>query len=110
MSDDELVRGFEGDGFAPGAFRHAEHVRLTWILLARHGRADAERRLLTGLRALAARAGKPEKFDEALTRAWLAEIDHVRCQYPQARSFEDAVAACPGLLDKALVTAALRRG
>lgn len=75
MKDDALVSAFEAGTLPPAGFRHREHVRLAWLYLRRHRRADAERRLLHGLRALAVRAGKPDRFDAALTRAWLQRIE-----------------------------------
>ena len=65
MTHDELIAGFEGGTIAPGAFGHREHLRLAWLYLQRHGRPEAERRLLDGLRALAARGGQPDKFNAA---------------------------------------------
>jgi hypothetical protein len=98
--DDLLVEGFEAGTLAPGAFHHRDHVRLTWIYLQRYGRRGAEQRLLAGLRAFATRAGKPEKFDAALTSRWVAAIDDARLA-ESATSFEALVAARPELLDRA---------
>ena len=98
--DDMLVVGFETGTLPPGAFHHRDHVRLTWIYLQRYGRHGAEQRLLAGLRAFAARAGKPEKFDAALTCRWVAVIDEARLA-ESAASFEALVAARPELLDRA---------
>lgn len=98
MTDEEMVRGFEDGWLPPGAFDHRTHVRLAWIYLTRHGRADAEARLLAGLHALAARAGKPEKFDRALTLAWIAVIDSRRA--PDDAGFERFAARHPELFDR----------
>jgi hypothetical protein len=102
MTDDALVDGFEGGTLAPAAFHHREHVRLTWLLLTRLGRAEAERRLLAGLRALAIRAGKPEKFDAPLTLAWVAVIEGARLARPD-RSFDELVSARPDLIERGTV-------
>ncbi|MGH9374493.1 MAG: hypothetical protein ACRD15_23495 [Vicinamibacterales bacterium] len=95
MKDDEFVGAFERGTLPPAAFRHGDHVRLTWIYLVRHGGLGAERRLLAGLQAFAERAGKPEKFDPSLTRAWIAAIDAARAAHA---TFEEMVAARPELL------------
>jgi hypothetical protein len=105
MTDDELVDGFEGGTLAPAAFHHREHVRLTWLLLTRFGRAEAERRLLAGLRALATRAGKPEKFNAPLTLAWVALIDGARLAGPN-RSLDELLSARPDLLERGAVRVA----
>ena len=104
MTDEELMCGFERGTLAPADFHHRDHVRLTWLYLERDGRDDAERRMLDGLRALAARAGKPDKFDATLTRAWVAAIDEARLA-EVARTFDGLVAARPELLDGARIKA-----
>ena len=105
MNDEQLVTTFENGTLTPDAFRHREHVRLTWLYIVCHGRPEAERRLLEGLRAFAARAGKPDKFDPVLTRAWVAAIDTAIAAGPPASSFDRFIAARPELLDRASVRA-----
>lgn len=99
MKDDELVAAFEGGWLEPAAFRHREHVRVAWVLLQRYGRDGAEERLAGGIRALAARAGRPEKYDGALTRAWVERIDQVRAARPDLTTFAALEAGRPDLLD-----------
>ena len=97
MTDAALVSAFEAATLPPAGFHHREHVRLAWIYLQRYGRAETERRLLDGLRALAVRAGKPDKFDAALTRAWLRRIEEVAAD-AAASSSEAFIAMHPELL------------
>lgn len=103
MTDDELVAAFEGGRLEPAAFRHRDHVRLAWLLLQRYGRDGAETRLREGIRSLAIRAGRPEKFDAALTRAWLERIDEIRAARPEATTFAALEAGRPDLLDSRAV-------
>ena len=105
MTDDELVDGFETDGLPPERFGHREHLRLAWCYLTRFGRADTERRLLAGLRAFAARAGKPEKFDGAVTSAWVAVLADAAARLESPPTFDALVAARPDLLDRAAIRA-----
>jgi N-formylglutamate deformylase len=100
MTDDELIAGFEAGTIPPGTFGHREHVRLAWLYVRRHGRAGAERRLLTGLRAFAAAAGKPDKFDAALTLAWVSRIDAAAAALAADHSFDDLLVHHPELLDR----------
>jgi len=100
MTHDELIAGFEAGTIAPGAFGHREHLRLAWLYLQRHGRPDAERRLLAGLRTFAAAAGKPGKFDAALTLAWVARVDTAAAALPPNHSFDDLLLHHPELLDR----------
>lgn len=104
MTDDELVSGFEDGGLPPGRFGHREHLRLAWCYLTRFGREETERRLLTGLRAFAARAGKPDKFDAALTSAWVSALADASVQL-ESPTFDALIAARPELLDSAAVRA-----
>jgi hypothetical protein len=97
---DELIAGFEGGTIAPGAFGHREHLRLAWLYLQRHGRPGAEWRLLAGLRAFAAAAGKLDKFNAALTLTWVARIDAAAAALPPDHSFDDLLLHHPGLLDR----------
>ena len=57
MTDDELIHGFEAASLS--GFPHADHVRLTILYLARHGRDETERKLFEGLRRFAAAKGVP---------------------------------------------------
>jgi N-formylglutamate deformylase len=100
MTHDELIAGFEAGTILPGAFGHREHVRLAWLYLRRHGRAGAEERLLAGLRAFAAAAGKPDRFNAALTLAWVARVDAAATALPRDHAFDDLLLACPELLDR----------
>src|SRR5687768_2877646 len=97
MNDEELVARFEAGTLPPDECRHREHVQLAWAYLTRCGRAEAERRMLAGLRALAVRAGKPEKFDGPLTIAWIARIDAARDD--ATATFDAFAAARPDLLE-----------
>jgi hypothetical protein len=55
------------------------------------------------LRRLVAALGKADKFDDALTRQWIDVIQAARLSHPEARSFEDLVAARPDLLKSSTV-------
>jgi hypothetical protein len=103
MTDDELMAGFEAARVDPGRFGHREHLRVAWLHLRRYGRFDAERRLLIRLRAFAVRAGKPAKFSEALTRAWVSRIDRAAAALPPDHSFDDLLLHSPELLDSGRV-------
>ena len=99
MTDGELMARFEDGTLAPASFRHREHVRLTWLYLGRYGQAETERRLLSGLRELAARAGKPDKFSETLTRAWVGRIADAAASLPVGHLFPDLLTQRPDVLD-----------
>jgi hypothetical protein len=56
------------------AVSHEEHLRIARVLLRRHGREEATRRLVVGTRANCEAMGAPDRFDETLTRRWSARI------------------------------------
>jgi hypothetical protein len=97
VTDDELVAGFEAGSLAE--FHHADHVRLTIVYLTLHGRDEALRRLMVGLRRLAEAAGKPGKFHVTMTRAWVELIEAARVAAPRGAGADALVAANPGLLE-----------
>jgi hypothetical protein len=98
LTDDELVRQFESSALS--AFPHAEHVRLTFIYLSRHGRDETLRKMYEGLSQFATAKGVPEKFHVTMTRAWVDLIDSARCAFPQSRTASALIANCPELLDR----------
>jgi hypothetical protein len=101
LTDDDLVEGFEAAALAE--FPHADHVRLTIVYLARHGRDATLRRMMDGLQRFAAQKGKPEKFHVTMTRAWVEVIELARRAHPDAADARALVAACPELLDSNLL-------
>jgi hypothetical protein len=98
LADDDFIAGFEAASLTE--FHHADHVRLTILYLARHGRDEALRRLTAGIRRLAAADGKPEKFHVTMTRAWLEVIEAARARHPEAEDPTSLLAVCPELLDR----------
>ena len=98
MTDDELIEGFEAASLP--AFPHADHVRLTIVYLARHGREETERKLFAGLRRFAAAKGVPEKFHVTMTIAWLDLVEDARRCHPEASSPAALVTVCPELLNR----------
>jgi hypothetical protein len=53
---------------------HEEHVRISRVLVMRHGRDEAIQRLIEGTRANCAAMGVPDRFDEALTVRWAERV------------------------------------
>src|SRR5687767_4871033 len=78
MTDQDFLTAFASRRLDPASFHHRDHLRLAWLLLGRHRREEAERRLLEGLRALAEQAGKAERFNAGLTLAWVDLIATAR--------------------------------
>ena len=98
VTDDELIQGFEAASLP--SFPHADHVRLTILYLARHGREETQRRLFEGLRRFAAAKGVPEKFHVTMTIAWLDLVEDARRRHPEAGDPASLLVACPELLNR----------
>jgi hypothetical protein len=72
MTDDELVRAFEAGNLDP--FPHALHVRTAWCYLRRYPLLIALARFSQALRRFAAGKGKPERYHETITIAFMLII------------------------------------
>ena len=74
MRDDELMAGFEAGTEPTGGFHHADHVRVAWIYLTRLPLLAAADAFATNLKCFAAAQGKPERYHETVTLAYLLLI------------------------------------
>ncbi|MEO7053406.1 MAG: hypothetical protein ABI191_00380 [Rhizomicrobium sp.] len=93
-----LERFLAGE-IAPQDFRHTDHVRAGYELLARHDFLDAASIYCRVLKLMTARAGKPEAFHQTVTLAFLALI----AERPRCSSFAKFAAANPDLMDKGVL-------
>ena len=94
MTDDELVRRFEAADLDP--FPHALHVRTAWCYLRRDPLPIALGRFRGALRRFAAAKGKPERYHETITIAFVLLVaDRRRADEP----WEAFAARNPGLLE-----------
>jgi hypothetical protein len=71
MTPQELLAALDDETLDPAAFHHAEHVAAAWAAVHE---ADAEERMCIGLRNLAARAGRAERYDRQLTLSFVRLI------------------------------------
>ena len=74
MTDDELVRAFESGDLATEVFTHAEHVRVAWWYLKQDSILLALARFRTALQRFAAGKGRPERYHETITIAYMLLI------------------------------------
>jgi hypothetical protein len=103
LSDDELLRSFEDCQLDPAKFHHADHIRLAWLCARRHGPAEAEPRLLNGIRKMAQHAGVPQKFHYTMTIAWARLVAASCCKSDSCDSFYEWIAIHPELLNRNLM-------
>lgn len=87
----------------PARFTHREHVRMGFETLRRYEFLDGAVRYSRALRRLCERAGRPEKFHQTLTLAYLALIaERLAAEAPV--DFAAFAAANPDLLDPAVLS------
>jgi hypothetical protein len=87
----------------PRDFRHADHVRMGFELLARRPFLESAAAMSTALKAMAARAGAPSAYHETITLAFLALIGE-RSAAAQFADFEDFATANRDIFDKSVLT------
>jgi hypothetical protein len=95
--DEGFVRAFEAGTLAPEAFHHSEHVRLAWLYLREHAPPLALARFTDGLRRYATLQGKPDRYHETITWAYLLLI-HERMARGAEATWDQFAAANPDLL------------
>jgi len=98
LSEEDLLRQFEACTLPPSQFPHREHVRVGWAYLRRMPLTDALTTFRAGLRAFAAAAGKPERYHETITWAYLLIIQDRIARGRSGDSWEAFAAANPDLI------------
>ncbi|HTC14542.1 MAG TPA: hypothetical protein VK695_01945 [Steroidobacteraceae bacterium] len=93
------LRAFVHGERDPGHFPHREHLRMGFELLRRHDFALALQLYSQALRAMTARAGKPQVFNQTITVAFLSLLAE-RLQGLPGSDFAQLLQAFPELLDK----------
>jgi hypothetical protein len=108
MTDEQLIDCFEAGDEPPGGFHHPEHVRVAWWYARRHPWTVALQHFQTALRRFAAARGKPERYHETITAAFMVLVcerldrEHAReVTWEQfAAANADLLAWNPSILDR----------
>jgi hypothetical protein len=108
VTSPSLLADFEQGRIDPAGFRHADHVRVAWELLCDGPLPRAMERMAEGLRRLTAIAGKPERYHETITWAWVLLVADRIARRGRRESFAAFAAANPDLLDSRLLWAHYR--
>lgn len=95
MTDDELVQAFESGDLQD--FPHASHVRAAWCYLRRESILVALPRFKAALQRFAAGKGKPDRYHETITIAFMLLIAE-RMAGARQLSWEEFAARHPDLL------------
>ena len=80
MTDDEFLRALEKCELPESAFGHAAHVRAAYLYLRAEEFSGALERMRGAIRNFARHLGKPERYHETITVAYLALIQQHMCQ------------------------------
>lgn len=75
MTDEQFLENFERLKIDPADFNHAAHVRMAFLVLQADPFERAVERIRKGLLAFARHAGRPEIYDDELTRRWIERIE-----------------------------------
>jgi hypothetical protein len=74
VTDDELIQGFESGDLPVELFTHAEHVRVGWWYVRQEPILLALARFKAALRRYATGKGKPDRYHETITIAYMLLI------------------------------------
>ncbi len=97
MTDDrDFLARFEAGAIEP--FRHRDHVRMTWIYLRHHPLAEALERVTSGIKRLAATAGKPSLYHETITWAFVLLVNERMERTGRNATWAEFVSDNPDLL------------
>ena len=102
-TDGEFLAALEACTLPASAFRHADHLRAAYLYLRAGSFADAVARMTTALRRYAASQGKPERYHETITVAYLALINQHLHERGDGGGWESFRRDNPALLDRRLL-------
>lgn len=74
MTDNEFIAKFEDCSLAAASFHHPDHVRMAFLYLSRFPALQALDRFSISLARFAAANGKPGRYNETITWAFLLLI------------------------------------
>lgn len=104
MTDAEFLASLEACTLPEAAFGHAGHVRAAWLYLRRHAFAEALARMSAALRRDTAAHGKPDRYHETVTVAYMALVNERLRTQGDGGDWESFLGANPELLDRRLLS------
>jgi hypothetical protein len=99
VTDDEFVAAFENCTLRLETFRHADHVRMAFLYLARYPLLEALRCFSASLIRFATAYGKASLYHETITWAYLLLIRERLARAGQPQTWAEFAGANPDLLD-----------
>jgi hypothetical protein len=99
VTDDEFLRAFLSSRLPTSGFHHRDHLRLTWLVVRRHGGAAGRGMIAAGIRRFAEAHGHGGRYHETLTAFWVRVVAHAIDDRPEIDDFDAFLRAYPLLLD-----------
>lgn len=99
MNDEDFISAFAACTLPEEQFHHADHVRAAWLFLSRSSVLHAISKFCEALRAYATSLGKPERYHETITWAYLLLVNERTQRDPTVATWAEFAAQNPDLLD-----------
>jgi hypothetical protein len=109
MTDEEFLAVLERCELAAEAFTHAAHLRAGYLCLRAGGFDAALGRMRSAIQRYAAHLGKPDKYHETITVAYLTLIHQRLSEGGEARDWASFQEQNPDLLERDLLLRHYRR-
>ena len=103
MTDEEFLRALENCTLPESEFGHRAHVRAAYLYLKKSDFAEALDRIRKSIRAYAAHQGKPDRYHETITVAYLALIHQCIFERGDAGSWATFAQSNPELFNPNLL-------
>jgi len=103
MNDAEFLAALEGCRLRPDQFGHAGHVRAAYLYSREADFAEALANMRRALRAFAHSVGKPDRYHETITVAFMALVRQHLHERGDAGSWEAFAELNPELFDRDLL-------
>lgn len=99
MSDDDFIAHLEACTLPEDRFRHADHLHAAWLYLSRFPPAEAIARFSESLRCYTKSLGKPGRYHETITWAYLLLLNERMHCSQSIVTWKQFAAAHPDLFD-----------
>ena len=104
MTDAEFLAALENRTLAEAEFDHRGHLRAAWLYLRGGSFPEALARMSTALKRYSAHMGKPDRYHETITVAYMAVINERLHAGGSRDSWGDFLRDNPDLADRRLLT------
>jgi hypothetical protein len=104
MSDEAFLRALEDGSLPEAAFRHRDHLRAAYLYLRRDGYLAGSAAIVRALAAYARAKGKPERYHETVTLAFMTLVNERLSLAGDGGGFEGFLALHSDLADPGILT------